>query len=668
MLPTTRRHPLQANSRLHVPTAVGLPATLLVLAALGWPAFSASGAWLTAPPGLMPCGVLDPLRVQADSGHAYVAPYFAVGGDEDSARAKSNVQLLEDAAPLGPPHSLHADIRMVGNGRYDHWQHALYFSASDNSDPRSNGRTYSWGVPPGGICPAQMCGELDLTQVAPDSGYGYALKENLGFAGDDSLHPARSSLLLFEDQRPLGGPHSKLEDIRQVGRGRFRHWGNTLHFASLDNSDPRTNGHKYYFGGLCRRLAPVRLVKLAANAPFYATFSSYNQHIFDAPSGVFIVYVATSHFGPHWAEGSPLDTRSDWVLARTTDRGASAQAVLMHRGIPTHVPPVIDGDTAGNVYIFEPHFASLHGSSTAIWRLDARGGFRLDSVRTIDSIGSDKFSTVYDPSRNLFFYSATSYDPGHPARLAAIPPAGPVRLSPPLVREGASGFLMYPLLRVDERDDLYLAWTSQAVPAIRAYLYWDIHFMISGDGATEWHRADGTRLVLPVVADEGGQADRVTLPDETGTHPWLSSFLPKNHMVHFTYRTAERVDRKHARRLNLTTGRYDVDHTPVFRGQTLLAGGQSGILLSRPGQAGGMLYFMGEDVTQRRLIVLASDDAGETWFDYAATEPRFNLLFSVSGARDIGPSGTLYGIATDLRSRDKSQNQNDIWLLSVPAE
>jgi len=45
--------------------------------------------------------------------------------------------------PLLEAHSLHDDIRGVGQGRYSHWRNALLFSTSDNSDAQTNGRVYA---------------------------------------------------------------------------------------------------------------------------------------------------------------------------------------------------------------------------------------------------------------------------------------------------------------------------------------------------------------------------------------------------------------------------------------------------------------------------------------------------------------------------------------------
>jgi hypothetical protein len=57
--------------------------------------------------------------------------------------AASALVLLEDGKTLGPAHGRHDDIRRLGGGRFSHWGIELYFSTSDNSDPRTNGRKYT---------------------------------------------------------------------------------------------------------------------------------------------------------------------------------------------------------------------------------------------------------------------------------------------------------------------------------------------------------------------------------------------------------------------------------------------------------------------------------------------------------------------------------------------
>ncbi|MCX6996411.1 MAG: hypothetical protein NTV49_04845 [Kiritimatiellaeota bacterium] len=44
---------------------------------------------------------------------------------------------------LRPAHTSHAEIRQNGGGRFSHWKTLLYFSTTDGSAPRKNGRKYT---------------------------------------------------------------------------------------------------------------------------------------------------------------------------------------------------------------------------------------------------------------------------------------------------------------------------------------------------------------------------------------------------------------------------------------------------------------------------------------------------------------------------------------------
>jgi hypothetical protein len=70
--------------------------------------------------------------------------------DTEASPQRSPLIIYEDGKPLGPAHSLHADISKYGNGRFSHWKNTGFiFSTSDNSDPNLNGREY-WAVLPSG--------------------------------------------------------------------------------------------------------------------------------------------------------------------------------------------------------------------------------------------------------------------------------------------------------------------------------------------------------------------------------------------------------------------------------------------------------------------------------------------------------------------------------------
>lgn len=79
-------------------------------------------------------------RVVPDSGHCFRAPSpRRIISDQEGG---SRLILLENDHPLPSPHMPHEDIRRHGRGRYSHWGRHVYFSSSDNTDPRTNGRVY----------------------------------------------------------------------------------------------------------------------------------------------------------------------------------------------------------------------------------------------------------------------------------------------------------------------------------------------------------------------------------------------------------------------------------------------------------------------------------------------------------------------------------------------
>jgi len=81
--------------------------------------------------------------MHAENGHCYIASMdFGEEGVKFTGN-KSMLVLFEEGKPLGPLRSAHAHIRESGEGRYSHWtRETLYFSASDSTDPRTNGRRY----------------------------------------------------------------------------------------------------------------------------------------------------------------------------------------------------------------------------------------------------------------------------------------------------------------------------------------------------------------------------------------------------------------------------------------------------------------------------------------------------------------------------------------------
>jgi hypothetical protein len=83
--------------------------------------------------------VVELRDIRQEQGYCYVAP---CAFDQ----RLHFCRLFEDDRPLGPVVGSHQRLREEGGGSYSIWETAdgitIYFSTSDNTDPRRNGRTY----------------------------------------------------------------------------------------------------------------------------------------------------------------------------------------------------------------------------------------------------------------------------------------------------------------------------------------------------------------------------------------------------------------------------------------------------------------------------------------------------------------------------------------------
>lgn len=90
-----------------------------------------------------------PDNIQHVKGFCYAAefPQFVDIADTDKLHYRSNVQVLEDGSIVGFAHARFKWIEDIGEGQFAHWKEHVFFSSSDNTDPRVNGRTYRLRVP-----------------------------------------------------------------------------------------------------------------------------------------------------------------------------------------------------------------------------------------------------------------------------------------------------------------------------------------------------------------------------------------------------------------------------------------------------------------------------------------------------------------------------------------
>ena len=314
-------------------------------------------AWAASPPDIVLR--VEPREIFSRGGHAFawrivIPDYFPealIAGDDLANPQSSPLQVYEQGRSIGPAHALHHEIEQAGSGRFSHWTTTLIFSASDNTDPRTNGRRYearvpiapprflvaiagalaallaagflariprapivhlaralarravaaAWrvgtalgraasaivsiwlsaiasiwlgaiasvrriemarplllatfalfiGVIAWSMFPPHVTWRIDPAAVKPHAGqsFSWTLPKPalfpLAVVRSDGESSRSSQLRLYQDDHLLGPPHIADVLIADIGAGPYSHWGDTILFASADNSDPRTNGHVY---------------------------------------------------------------------------------------------------------------------------------------------------------------------------------------------------------------------------------------------------------------------------------------------------------------------------------------------------------------------------------------------------------------------------------------
>lgn len=386
-------------------------------------------------------------------------------------------------------------------------------------------------------------------------------------------------------------------------------------------------------------LARIELTCVDPAATGYGTFQSHNQKVVSNRRGFFMTHIRTRN---------EAYTAQQWRLSWSRDAGRSFQTVYE----ATHAtnPPLLETDENDNLYLVRPDFADGHAY---LYRFLTTNDYREPVVTRIPNGAAGKFAMVLDRSRKQLCYFA------HNNTFHLIGLDGEVRLSTNLLTAGKSAILQYPLLylapqavaavagavsaRADAQNTLHAAWTSQKHGV---YLYWDIHYLQSPDGGSTWRTMASKPVTLPVVADEAGPADRITLDDEFDVHTWLSSFLIKDGKAHFLYLAQTNPPRQHYVRYDLKTARRELDIQPEFKGQRLALRGLDGFFATRRADPRSTLYCISRDATTNRLACLASDDNGGTWHDHAVSDLVTNP-YAIGGCREVTADGWIIGSFTD---------------------
>jgi hypothetical protein len=390
----------------------------------------------------------------------------------------------------------------------------------------------------------------------------------------------------------------------------------------------------------------VQVTRIDGPVIHYATFQSHNQKVVEAAGLIFMT---------HLRSRNEAYTDQIWRLSASRDGGVGFVTIAEQSGATN--PPVLECDSNGNLYLFRVDFLSGDAFLDR-WEASQLRSFvdhpeqprPMAKTTRIPGGAAGKYAAMIDPQRDrLYLFS-------HNNTFHRMQLDGTLLDSRVLLVPGPNGMLQYPLLSLNPQGQLHLAWTTQKHGQ---YMYRDIHHMFSDDGGDSFYswRPSGeppsVRLELPILADETGPALRITLDDEFEVHTWLASELATTQHWHGFYQAQTQPPRQHYVRYDLKTGKKQVDQYPRVGGKRLSLSGLDGFLTYHPSDP-NRLFLIGND--SGHLACLVSDDAGQSWQDYARSEQSFGL-YSIGGFRQVTNDGAIIGSFTDQKPPDAITDQ-----------
>lgn len=382
----------------------------------------------------------------------------------------------------------------------------------------------------------------------------------------------------------------------------------------------------------------IELTCVDEHATGYATFQSHNQKVLATRDGIFMTHIRTRN---------EAYTAQQWRLSRSTDGGKTFATVLEATNATN--PAVIEADENENLYLIRPDFVD---GSSYLYAFTAGGDYSKPRVTPIPGSAAGKFALVYDSKRKQLYYCSQN----HTFHIIGLD--GAVKRSFPLLVPGNHAVMQYPLMQMDG-DVLHVAWTTSLPDK---YLYWDIHSMNSPDGGATWRKMDGTALTLPVIADDSGPSDRITLDDEFDVHTWLSSFCVRDGKAHFFYLAQTTPWRQHYMRYDLKSAKRDIDLAPIFKGETIELKGLDGFFAKDK----SAIYCIGH-TPDERIGCLVSHDNGASWHDHAASE-KIEKMYALGGCRDVNTDGAIIGsVTSSLSSNLDPGGGSKVFFFKIPA-
>ncbi len=372
-------------------------------------------------------------------------------------------------------------------------------------------------------------------------------------------------------------------------------------------------------------LLPIELTLVDDHAIAFGTFQSHNQKVISNEHGIFMTHVR---------QANKEYTAQVWRLSRSTDGGKSFTTA--YEATNPCSSPALETDERGVIFAARPDYVDGHAY---LYRFDPPE-YRTPTITRIPGGSGGKYCLMLDANRQQLYYMANNHE------FRVVDFAGELRRSTTLFAAGPHAKMEYPHLALAANGTLVTAWTTSAPDR---YLYWDIHAMRSPDGGETWQTLAGAALAPPVVADDTGKADRISLDDEFEVHSWLSAFLARQGKLHFVYWAKNSPQRQRYVRYDGVTGAREIDREPLLAGWTMAEPNDSAALIGDDRSLAAPLYCVSTASDRKQLVCVKTDDNGATWRDHALGAEKFPYrVYSIGAARKTTRDGWIIGTFTNV--------------------
>jgi hypothetical protein len=380
---------------------------------------------------------------------------------------------------------------------------------------------------------------------------------------------------------------------------------------------------------------PIELTLIDDHAIGYATFQSHNQKVVSNQNGIFITYLHSSNDDY---------TAQQWRLATSADGGRTFATI--HEATQATSAPAIETDHRGVLYLGHPNF--LDGNAYLVRLFDPRN-WNGSTITELPGGAAGKYCLLLDQPREQLYWFA------HNNTFFTVGFDGTVRSQVNILQAGPHAYLQYPHLTLDRTGTLFAAWTTSKVVDDNVSIYHDVHAIKSPDGGVNWQALDGKPIALPAAADDTGPTTLISRGDEFDVHTWLSAFMAKDGKLHFVYWANTKPERQWYIRYDIATGTRELEMQPILTRRPAMRPNDSGAFVANRTEPKSRLYFVSTVDDRRRLACLASEDNGQTWFEYAISDQSFpNRIYSIGAAREPTSEGAIIGTFTSVRGEPQT--------------